>query len=179
MNEAAKILSAVMPILKGKSVLDLGCGDEKVVPWAVGVDSGKEWATPPAGVDVFAYIDPGARELAQALKVAGKSLTYDVVFSSHALEHLRAPILETLEYWLCFVSPGGVLVLYLPDERYYVYDRKAPRARNPAHKHYLTLDTFMWYAEQLQGVTVDQYFLDVVEGDFSRYSFLVVLRKAA
>ena len=178
MNEAQKILPVVMHLLKGKAVLDLGCGDQKIVPWALGVDSGKEWAKPPEGVDIFAYVDPGARELAQTLAADGKPATYDVVFSSHTLEHMRAPILETLEYWVTFVSPGGVLVLYLPDERYYVYDRKNPRARNPAHKHLLTLDTFMWYVEQLQGITIDQYSLDVVENDFERYSFLVVLRKA-
>ena len=38
----------------------------------------------------------------------------DYIFSSHCLEHVHDWV-QTLEYWLSNLRPGGVLFLYLPD----------------------------------------------------------------
>jgi SAM-dependent methyltransferase len=38
----------------------------------------------------------------------------DYIFSSHCLEHVPHWV-ETLEYWLSKIKPGGILFLYLPD----------------------------------------------------------------
>lgn len=173
MNEASKIRAQVLPYLEGKTVLDLGCGDEKIVPWAVGVDDVSEHARPPAAVDVRARVDPDAKALEPAFLVLGKQ-EFNTVFSSHTLEHVRSPILDTLRYWLGFVCPGGHLVLYLPDERFYIFDHGNRMVRNPAHRHFLTADTFYWYLEQLKDVVIEEFKMDVGE---DRYSFLVVLRK--
>ena len=72
------------------------------------------------------------------------------------------------------MEPGGHLILYLPDERYYVYDPKARKAKNPAHKHFLTFDTFIWYLHQIPGIIIERYEQDVGK---DRYSFLAVIRR--
>jgi SAM-dependent methyltransferase len=38
----------------------------------------------------------------------------DYIFSSHCLEHVTDWV-ETLEYWIKTIKPGGTLFLYLPD----------------------------------------------------------------
>ena len=165
-TEAEKILNRIRPHLEGKSVMDLGCGRLKIVPWANGVDDGSETTQLEPGT-IIAKIDPDSRQLAEHLK-------YEVVFSSHALEHIRNPIGETLRYWLGFVMQGGRLILSLPDERRYVYDPKNPVARNPGHFHYLTPEVVTWHLQQLpvkiEAVEEDPYVFD-------RYSFLVIARK--
>jgi predicted RNA methylase len=180
MTEASKILPRIIDLLREKTVLDLGCGDEKVVPWAVGVDDGSEWEKDKVQPDVNACIGPNwnlrnpERSLQFALLKKGIPGTRDVVFSSHALEHIPKPIRDTLNYWLSFVNQNGHLILYLPDERHYVYDHANRKARNPAHYHYLTPETFQWHLDQIPNIRVEQFEPDI--GD-DRYSFLVVIRK--
>jgi len=166
MTEADKIKARIKNLLEGKSVLDLGCGHHPVVPWAQGVDDSSESKILVPGI-VQASIDPSKAGLVVFHN-------FDVVFSSHAIEHMRSPIRETLSYWLGCLKQGGLLVLYLPDERRYVFDPKDPKARNPGHHHYLTPETFRWYLEQLPVV------IEAIEEDpviFDHYSFLVIARR--
>lgn len=169
MNEASKILPRVEAHLLNRTVVDLGCGPWKVVPWAVGVDDGREHSGVPKGVDIVA--DISSEEI---LKQALEGRTFEVVFSSHALEHMPQPPLETLRTWWKLVKPEGLLILYLPDERFYVYDVSNPKARNPAHHHYLTADTFIWYLDQIPELIVREFAYDLGP---DRYSFLTVARK--
>lgn len=150
--------------LKG-SVLDLGCGPEPVLPDAVGVNRGG--AFPIKDLD----IDALSSDLAEHFK--GKQ--FDTVFSSHALEHMYSPIGHTLRHWLGLVKAGGHLILYLPDERYYQFHAN-PVIRNPEHFHLLTMDTFEWHLQGLQGAEVLHVIPDV-DTRHGRYSFLVVVRK--
>ena len=173
-SESSKIMAVVVQYLKGQTVLDLGCGDEKVVPWAIGVDDASEWLEVPKAVGIKVKVNPESKGL-DILHQRPEGGLQDVIFSSHCLEHLRCPIGETLRYWFSFVRPGGLLVLYLPDERFYVYAPAHPKLRNPAHFHLLTMDTFLWYAEQLPGSTIVKTFLDNEAP--GHYSFLVVIRK--
>lgn len=173
MSESRKIRDKILKYLKGKSVLDIGCGDERIVPWADGADDGREWPKPPAAITINAPVDPDSKGLDFLHSRPGGGY-FNTVFSSHTLEHIRAPVIETLHYWLCFVEPGGHLVLYLPDERYYVYDVKNRKARNPTHRHYLTYDTFIWYLQQIPGIIMKEYCQDVGR---DRYSFLVVIQR--
>ena len=121
-------------------------------------------------MDLRAKVDPDSKELERALN----GRRFQVVFSSHTLEHMRAPILETLNYWLRFVEVEGHLILYLPEERAYVFDRSNPTARNPAHKHFLTADTFIWYLLQIEQIKIEEFSMDV---GADRYSFLVILKR--
>jgi SAM-dependent methyltransferase len=174
-TEGEKILPRVLSYLKGKSVLDLGCGGTKIVPWAVGVDDAREWSKKPPSIDIASPIDPDhSGVLVHELFVSKRPQFYDVLFSSHALEHVKNPILETLRYWLSFVKPGGKMILYLPSEVHYKYDPANPKVRNPAHAHFLTMEVFMWYLEQLKETSIDLFEPDIGP---DRYSFLVVLSK--
>jgi len=171
-SESEKIVPMILPYLEGKTVLDLGCGAKKVVPWAVGVDDGSDWKEVPKGVDIRAKVDPDSKEL-DFLHERAQGGYYDAVFSSHVIEHLRSPILDTLRYWCNFVKPGGgLLILYNVDERRYVYNPKCPQERNPFHKHYIVPETFEWYLEQLQGMEVVVRNIMVAD-----YSFLHILRR--
>lgn len=177
-NEAAKIRVRIFPYLEGKTVLDLGCGNEKIVPWAVGVDDLSEWGPPKPSVDVEAKIDPESRNLGIKLARAGHPVLYDRVFSSHALEHIHAPIPAILNYWMGFVKPGGLLVAYLPDERHYKFDLANPSAKNPAHYHLLTQDQFLSLGQMpllaVPGIKILTNELRVGNGE---YSFLLILMR--
>lgn len=166
MTEADKIRKRVLPLLEGKKVLDLGCGNHPIVPWATGLDDSSESKIFVPGVYKFS-IEPSRNELCNFRD-------FDVVFSSHAIEHMKTPLLDTLRYWLSSVKAGGRLILYLPDERRYIYNPKNLKERNPGHHHYLTPETFNWYLEQLP---VE---IETIEDDpviFDHYSFLVIARK--
>lgn len=166
MTEADKIKERILPLLKDKSVLDLGCGNHPVVPWAQGLDDSSESKILVPGVHRLS-IDPSKLAL-------GNFRDFDVVFSSHAIEHMKSPILDTLRYWLSSVKQGGRLILYLPDERRYVFNPKVLTQRNPGHHHYLTPETFTWYLEQLP------IEIETIEDDpviYDHYSFLVIARK--
>ncbi len=166
MTEAQKILERIIQFLEGKSVLDLGCGGRPVVPWATGVDDASESKILTPGTRVGS-IEPGSTFLGTLPKV-------DVVFSSHAIEHMDSPILRTLHHWLSSVKQGGRLILYLPDERRYVFSQQDRTKRNPGHHHYLTPETFRWYIDQLPVV------VELFEEDpyiYDRSSFVVVARK--
>lgn len=167
MSESAKIRPVVLPLLEGKTVLDIGCGLEKIVPWAVGVDDASENVH--AKPDIAESASPLNRDMCFQFPDGYK---FDVVFSSHTLEHIPSPILETLRYWLRFVKVGGLLVLYLPSEARYQFDPANPKLRNPAHHHYLEETSFRWYLDQIQNLVVERY-------EPHGYSFLVVARKGA
>lgn len=155
MTEADKALPLIANLLEGKRVLDLGCGEKKVVPWAVGVDDCSEHTT--LKPDVTAKIGyPDRVAFLAKMKSLGLpgEAGWDCVFSSHSLEHLREPIGETLWWWFSLVKPEGNLILFVPDETRYVYDPKIPQARNPAHKHLLVSTVVAWHLLQVTGARI-------------------------
>lgn len=63
--------------------------------------------------------------------------SFDFVFSSHCLEHLRDPI-EGLRNWFRILRPGGHLVVTVPDED--LYEQGVwPSTHNRDHKSAFTL----------------------------------------
>ena len=163
-TEAEKIFPRILPHLERKTVLDIGCGPGKIVSWALSVDHHFK-------ADIRADVSPDSGQLRKALD----GHRFDVVFSSHTVEHVRAPVLETIRYWFTFVKPGGHLITYLPDEGRYVFDPASPRLRNPEHFHYLTPTTFRWYLEQVPGVS--QITIEEDPVVYNRYSFLAFAGK--
>jgi SAM-dependent methyltransferase len=101
--------------LRGKG-LDIGCGLDKVVPEAVGYD-----------------IENGdAQQLADI-----ENETFDYVYSSHCLEHMRDPLVALLNWWRV-VKPGGHLIVAVPDEDLYEQGI-VPSCFNPDHKVTFTI----------------------------------------
>lgn len=107
------------------SVLDIGAGDDPIVPWAIVYDK-KDDAKNTLNFDYdaqYLYNIPDA--------------SYDVVFAAHCFEHMREPI-EALHHWWRVVKPGGYLIFEVPDED--LYEQGVwPSAFNPDHKYSYTI----------------------------------------
>lgn len=99
--------------------LDMGCGDEKIVPTAIGVDVGGK-----ANIQVDMSEPNSLRMFADN--------HFDYVFSSHCLEDFYVPEVMLAEWWR-LIRPGGYLILYGPDPDY--YPRVGTSGANPGHKH--------------------------------------------
>lgn len=102
MNETSKtkhIRGADFPdkYLKG-AVLDIGCGEDIVCPWA----------------QPFDLIHGDAQHILKFLPPH----SFDTVHSSHCLEHMLDPV-GALSQWWALVRPGGYLVLVVPHEDLY------------------------------------------------------------
>lgn len=96
------IRDKALPWLAGEG-LDIGCGPEKVLHSAIGVDDQSQYR--------------GAADLVMDVHnlpdhFAGKR--FDYIFSSHLLEHL-ADWRDVLGSWKPLLKEGGVLFLYLPN----------------------------------------------------------------
>lgn len=172
MTEAEKILPLVLERLERKRVIDLGCGEKKIVPWAVGVDDCSESTI--AKPDIIARVGATDKEaLTGKLTALGlPSLGgWPVVFSSHTIEHLREPVGENLWWWWSLVARKGLFILCVPDESMYVYAPGAPKARNPAHKHLLTMEVMRWHLEQVTGA-------NILSCSRKEYSVLFIVEKA-
>jgi SAM-dependent methyltransferase len=72
-----------------------------------------------------------------ALMAGVEPESYDLVYSSHALEHIDQPG-DVLRRWWRLVKPGGHLVLVVPDEDLYE-QRRWPPAQNSDHRNTYTL----------------------------------------
>lgn len=169
-TESEKVFRRIMHLIEGKTVADLGCGIKKIAPWAIGVDDASE-SRDFRDLIVKARVDHVSKDMAEHFLPD----SFDVVFSSHTLEHIRYPILDTLRYWTAFVKPGGRLILYLPDEDRYRFDPKNPKVKNPQHVHLLTPATFRPIIDQVEELSVELFEED--PKIFDHYSFLVVCRK--
>jgi len=80
------------------TVLDIGCGDNLVVPNAIPFDKEQGDAQ-----NILDYLSPES---------------YDCVHSSHSLEHMR-DVPKVLQHWWRLVKPGGAMVIVVPDEDLY------------------------------------------------------------
>jgi len=119
MNEASKtwqILTTEERSWFAGSVLDIGCGPDKIVPHATGFDLG----------------DGDANSIDECV-----AERFDMVFSSHCLEHMHDPA-DAIQRWWRLVSSGGRMIVIVPDEDLYeqgVY----PSRFNGDHKATFTL----------------------------------------
>lgn len=172
MSEAAKVrdLPQVMKYIHGK-VLDYGCGGDKIIPEAIGVDGR---ALPSVTYVVHDLENPGPLGAAFVEEC-------DIVFSSHFLEHVRRPH-DMIMMWYQFLKPpAGKLVLYLPDGRHYSNEG------NPEHLWDINYDNFLfWFKRNFCGEGKDytgsplpKYFELLEHGmdiGLDRYSFYIVAK---
>jgi SAM-dependent methyltransferase len=79
-------------------VLDIGCGDNLVVPSATPFDKEQGDAQ-----NILNYLSPES---------------YDCVHSSHSLEHM-GDVPKVLKQWWQLVKPGGAMIIVVPDEDLY------------------------------------------------------------
>lgn len=80
------------------TVLDIGCGNDVVVPHAQPFDQRQGDAN-----EILKYLAPGS---------------FDTVNSSHCLEHMQHPE-QVIQDWWQLVKPGGFLITVVPHEDLY------------------------------------------------------------
>jgi ADP-heptose:LPS heptosyltransferase/predicted SAM-dependent methyltransferase len=124
--EMRKCRNRVVPYLHGV-VLDLGCGNEKIIPQAIGVDLSEK---ADLQVDLSA---PNSLNLFNSNSV-------DVVFSSHFLEDCIDYKSVLTEMWRV-IKPHGKLILYLPHKDY--YPNIGHDGANINHKHDFMPETIL------------------------------------
>jgi SAM-dependent methyltransferase len=98
--------------------LDIGYGGDLIAPGARGWD-----------------IEHGDAQLLGGLSDA----SFDYVYSSHTIEHLRDPA-EALRNWWRVLKPGGHLIVYLPHRELYEKKKTLPSNWNADHKHFFLPD---------------------------------------
>lgn len=160
-SETQKIRPKIIPYLEDKIVIfDYGCGGDLIVPEAIGIDMAQGEAR-----HVMKEID----EVYDFAKIQGWNGKVDAVFSSHFLEHVRDDG-RMLSAWGDALRPGGILALYLPDERYY------DNSKNPEHLHWYSCEDFVKSFSVAFGPSfmVLDHGLDI---GYDRYSFYMVARK--
>lgn len=161
-TETAKIRDKVLPYLENReTVLDIGCGREKILPRAVGVDMASYRC-----VDVVLDGPDAIYELNKLFPMANGEEKADAIYSSHFLEHVASWSLALAAMSRC-LGPHGLLALYLPDDDYYDNDS------NPSHLHKFTYKQFV---EDFKQFNFDllEHGPDVGPG---RYSFYLIAEK--
>lgn len=123
MSETAKVRHLVQQYCKGKGI-DVGCGGDKVVPTAIGVDLPQP------------YTNVGNDEIEVRCDIEKEYLPFkdeslDYVYSSHLIEDFEET--ETILYKLIKpLKEGGYLILVFPNQLVY---EKAYGGFNEHHKH--------------------------------------------
>jgi len=105
--------------------IDVGCGHDSLGQWRhlfPGMGTVKGWDRKQGDAQALRGIRCGA---------------FDWLHSSHCLEHLYYPHVA-LRRWCQVVTPGGHLVVLIPDEDLYEQGKWPPRF-NRDHKHTFTL----------------------------------------
>lgn len=135
--------------------LDLGCGNVKIKPDAIGIDLHSPVADMPRDARKLDYYE---------------SEQFDYVYSSHLLEEIQDTV-PTLKEWLRVIKPGGNIILYqIVESRYFPIGH--PNC-NGSHKHHFTRDDLRNALEDLGCEFV--HYADNPET--KEWSFELVMRK--
>lgn len=112
-NEAGKAFGRLEPLMVGRGI-DIGCGD-----------------SPVGNAEPWDLVQGDAQYMAGV-----PDLSFDWVFSSHCLEHIKDPH-TALQNWWRILKPKGHLIVLVPDEDLYEQG-KWPSTHNGDHKHTFT-----------------------------------------
>lgn len=135
--------------------IDIGCGDNKILPEAIGVD----------------IADAANEVTADARQLPFEDESMDYVFSSHCLEDFEDTG-GVLAEWMRVLRPSGNLVLYLPHKNF--YPRVGTPGANLDHKHDLDPNFVLAALSE----TSDYEILHIDEaGTGGERSFSLVVRK--
>ena len=126
MSETRTCRERLAPFCQGNG-LDIGSGGDPIVPWAISVDRRR----------------PGHLPAQQPIHLVGDAAhlvwfadgTLDFIYSSHCLEDFEDTA-AAINEWLRVLKPGGVLVLFLPDQKTFMSVNLARGGDlNSDHKH--------------------------------------------
>jgi len=165
-SETSKCRSSLAKFCQGDGI-DIGYGGDPIVPYAICMDMPERYASYETHIQ---HLHGDARNLCWF-----KDNSLNWIYSSHVLEDFT-DTRAVLDEWLRVVKPGGLVVLYLPDEQTYrSYCRAQGNPPNPHHIH----DHFSpGYIKQCLAHRDD---LTVIHECFpvGIYSFEMVLEKSA
>lgn len=165
-SEGSDIRDIALKYAEGTG-LDIGCGREKIFPFATGIDfktQGDLEGLPTTQADFH-----GGWEEYFETEVPN---SLDYIFSSHLLEDFDNAYV-ILDHWVNAIKPGGHIILYLPiEEKFKAHCAKTGQPYNPDHKQ-----NWLGYKDFLDNMNIDS--ITCVEGADGPgiYSFYVVLRK--
>lgn len=121
MSETASARPYLLRFCSGPTGLEIGFGGDPIRPDAVTVD--KNPHTRPS------FLGDASNLL------WFKDDTFDWLYSSHCLEDFEDTT-SILKEWMRVIKPGGLMVLFLPDQqRYLAHCAKHNSLPNQAHKH--------------------------------------------
>ena len=162
MSETSVCRPCLEKFCQGTPGIDLGCGDDLIVPWAIGIDRRQLGKTSIIG-DIS---DPSEWFHVCSLAWA---------FSAHALEDAQDTT-TVLKNWIAVLKHGGLLVLFLPDEQQYRdHCAKHNTLPNQDHKHEnFSLDYVMLCLNRLGYNNNNVVYC---EENIGCYSFALVIRK--
>lgn len=166
-SETSKHRSLFLPHIPLCGVLDVGCGGDPVVPWAICCEK-------TSGVMAQVGIAPIHLDLdCRRLPFVGSSLR--AIYSSHMLEDLEYhEQLAALNEWKRCLAPGGIIALLLPDQqRYLAHCRATGQDINQAHKE----QNFGLEEFKLKVWTQIPGFRILEARDLEDYSFMFVAQK--
>jgi SAM-dependent methyltransferase len=112
--------------IKGDIVLDLGCGGNKTVPHAIGVDMIAKDEVIETLVNTKSSADVNA-DLTQPLPFEEKSV--DTIIARHIVEHLMDSV-TILKHWRSLLRENGRLIIAVPNNAIHL---SIPM--NPEHVH--------------------------------------------
>lgn len=145
-------------------ILDLGCGNLKTVPNAIGVDIiPKNDIIEQIGGDAYSQADVTA-DVSAPLPFEDGSI--DIIIARHILEHVIDPI-TTYRNWLKVLKRNGKIIISLPNE-YLI--KSIPM--NPEHVHAWTPEFMKVFIETIGGVKI----VEMWDGE-NNISFSVLAEK--
>ena len=156
----------VKEFIKPGVVYDLGCGNDKTIPEAIGVDKIENGDTIPCLEGKNKSVADIIADVTQELPFDDGSA--DTIIVRHILEHCIDTV-QTLKNWIKKLKPEGRLIIAVPDERFFL---SIPM--NPEHRHAYTpesLDKLLMllgmkrtgFAEKYNGVSFTMVFEKVPE----------------
>jgi len=103
----------IRKLIKGKKVLDIGCGGNKTIPSAIGIDMIKK-------DEIVETLKPGTASSADVNADASQPLPFedgsiDTIIARHIMEHLVDPV-EVLNNWKRLLKPNGVMLIAVPNQ---------------------------------------------------------------
>lgn len=141
---------------ENKVIYDLGCGEHKTLPEAIGVDIAPV-SDVTASIDDLSFIE-------------GK--TVDYIISRHSFEHLLDPV-KTLNSWASVLKYGGKIIMILPDYEF-INTMHSVLSVN-SHLHAYTRESFVNLLIAIYDFPV--FSVDKLETVVEGWSFGVVLTK--